>query len=231
VPAKQIPLELPHRPALERADLFVTLGNQDAVSWIDRWPGWPGYALAIYGPIGCGKTHLLQVFAVLTEAFVITEADLDSIDLVAVAESNKAIAFERGFGALNEEALFHLLNAVREAKGHILIVGREPPARWNISLDDLDSRLRAITAIKIQPPDDTTLKAVLEKLFRDRQLIISTDVLDYAITRMPRTFSDCHTLVNHLDREALAQSRRITIPLVRTVLEHSDFFSGNKPPV
>ncbi len=64
----QLPLELPLRPALGREDFLVAPCNQVAVAWIDRWPDWPGPALALHGPPGCGKTHLCQVWRVASGA-------------------------------------------------------------------------------------------------------------------------------------------------------------------
>ncbi len=58
----QLPLELAPRPALGREDFLVAPSNEVAVAWIDRWPDWPGPALALYGPPGSGKTHLCQVW-------------------------------------------------------------------------------------------------------------------------------------------------------------------------
>ncbi len=48
----QLPLELELRPALGRDDFLVAPSNEVAVAWIDRWPDWPGPALALYGPPG-----------------------------------------------------------------------------------------------------------------------------------------------------------------------------------
>jgi len=64
---EQIPLALPHQPALSREDFFVAPSNQDAVTWIDAWPQWPDgggrlAGLALYGPVGCGKSHLAQLW-------------------------------------------------------------------------------------------------------------------------------------------------------------------------
>ncbi len=58
----QLALDFGHRPALGREDFLVAPCNEDAVAWVDRWPDWPGPALVIHGPAGCGKTHLAQVW-------------------------------------------------------------------------------------------------------------------------------------------------------------------------
>ena len=224
--SQQLPLDLGHRPALGRADLFVTEGNCDAVSWIDKWPDWPGHALALYGPAGCGKTHLVQVFAARSHAHVLCDEDLLSLDPVHMAASHQALALDQTNGCLHEQPLLHLYNAVREAGGHLLIVGREAPARWTIDLPDLKSRLNGMLAVQIYTPDDATMTAVLAKLFRDRQLTITPDVIDYAVTRMPRTFAASRSLVETADKEALAQGRRVTVPLVRDILNQPEFNSA-----
>src|SRR3546814_4047493 len=56
----QLPLDLGHRPALEREDFLVAECNAAAVAWVDRWPGWPGGGLAIHGPAGGGKTRSVK---------------------------------------------------------------------------------------------------------------------------------------------------------------------------
>ncbi|NDH63606.1 MAG: DNA replication protein, partial [Alphaproteobacteria bacterium] len=45
-------------PTYSREDFVAAGGNREALAWIDRWPDWPAPALALSGPVGCGKTHL-----------------------------------------------------------------------------------------------------------------------------------------------------------------------------
>jgi len=216
--SQQIPLDLGHRPALGRGDLLVTEGNKAAVAWIDNWPKWPSPVLALYGPAGCGKTHLVHVFAAQAHAELISPEDLAQNDALSLARQHKALAWDNADASADETALFHLLNAVREEDGHLLICGRLSPARWPVQLPDLKSRLNGLAAVEITPPDDATLTAVLAKLFRDRQLPVDADVLEYAVTRMPRSFDAAVTLVATADRDALARGQKITIPLLRDVL-------------
>ena len=90
--------------------------------------------------------------------------------------------------------------------------------RWAIATADLLSRLRLASALSVDPPDDNLLRALLVKMFVDRQLIVDIQVLDYLAPRIERSFAACRTIVELLDREALALGRRITRPVAAEVL-------------
>jgi chromosomal replication initiation ATPase DnaA len=212
---RQLPIPFEHRPALERDDYLVTPANAEAVAWIDRWPDWPGPLLAVWGPGGCGKSHLAQVFLARTGGRLLAVPD------AGVVTAGAAYVLEDldRAPALDEEALFHLFNALKSAEGRILVTARTAPARWNVRLPDLASRLKGSPAVEITAPDDTLLAALLVKLFSDRQLRVDADVVAYLVARMDRTFQAAADLVAAIDAEALAQKRAVTVPLVRRVLE------------
>ena len=73
--------------------------------------------------------------------------------------------------------------------------------------------------VTLNEPDDGLLAAIMVKLFADRQLSVSPEVIAYVITRIERTFDSARAIVGSLDREALSQRRPITIPLAREVLQ------------
>ncbi|MGE4062975.1 MAG: DnaA/Hda family protein [Rhodospirillaceae bacterium] len=214
---RQLALDLGHRPAFGREDFLVAPGNEEAVEWIDRWPAWPGHVLALFGPPGCGKSHLAQVFALKARALALAAPDLSVENLGAALQRARAFVIEEGALA-DERALFHLFNAVRESNGALLLTGREPPARWPVELPDLRSRLSSIPAVRIAPPDDAMMEAVLVKLFADRQLSVGPDVISYVTRRIDRSFAAARELVAMADKASLAGKRPITIPLVKSII-------------
>ena len=210
----QLALDLGHRPAFGREDFLVGPGNEDAVGWIDRFPAWPSYALALIGPAGCGKTHLAQVFKTRTNAITLAQSDLQPQAVVAHA----AYVIEHDDSALDERTLFHFLNAAKEHGAHILLTAREAPARWGIALPDLASRLAALPVARIAAPDDAMLEAVLVKMFADRQLEVGPDVISYALKNVDRSFDAMRDLVSRADAASLAGQRAVTVPLVKSLL-------------
>ena len=101
---------------------------------------------------------------------------------------------------------------------HLVITGCAAPAAWPVSLEDLASRLRAAPVARLGSPDDLLLRAVLVKLFSDRQLAVEASVLDYICARMERSLAAAAKLVSALDKAALAQGRSITRRLAADVL-------------
>ncbi|OUS14981.1 DNA replication protein [Rhodospirillales bacterium 47_12_T64] len=224
--SSQLPLDLGHRPALGREDFLIAPCNEVAVAWIDRWPDWPGHALAFYGPSGCGKTHLAHVWQTESAAISISTKDLLNSDPdELLLQQNNCILddLEQDLVASPElqRKLFHLYNFVREEGGTILFTGQEAPARWAISLPDLASRLSAIPSFEMGSPDDFLFEALLVKLFYDRQLTISKEVLRFLVLRLDRSFEAAREIVRNLDQASLASQREITIPFAKSVLEKS----------
>ncbi|CUA95961.1 hypothetical protein [Pannonibacter indicus] len=215
---RQLPLILPHEQALSRDDFLEGEANHAALEMIESWPDWPAPVTVLAGPVGSGKTHLVEIWRALAGAVVIQARDLTSekvADLVAAG----AVAVEDAHRGFDETALFHLINAVRQAGASLLITSRTWPSSWPLTLPDLVSRLRAATPVEILEPDDGLLRCVLVKLFADRQVAIDQGVVDYLVVRMERSLGVAGRLVAALDAEALAAGCRITRSLAGKVLE------------
>lgn len=216
--ASQLILELPHVPAFGGEDFFVSASNEKALKLVASWPDWTGPVCIIAGPEGCGKTHLVNVWRARSGAMAYPAAAIGEA-IAAVLEAPVPVAIEDiDDGRLDEHAAFHLLNLARERGFDVLITGRAPPGMWDIALPDLRSRLRSAALVCIEEPDDALLRAVLVKLFADRQLTVSPEVIDYIMTRMERSMGAAEEVVDALDKAALAERRGVTRPLAVKLL-------------
>lgn len=215
----QLTLDLGHRPALGRDDFLVAPCNAEAVAWLERWPDWPQHALALFGPEGCGKSHLLALFAQYHHlaSGIIPASDL-SAERALHMPLEAVTTLDDLDGLQDEAALFHLWNRVKESGRHLLLAGRAAPARLPVRLSDLRSRLAGLHAVGIGAPDDSLLAAVLIKLFADRQLRVGEDVITYILGRAERSFAAMGALVEALDRASLARRRPISLRMARDTL-------------
>ncbi len=224
--ADQLIMDLPLRTAQGREDFLVTESNEEAVAWLDRWPDWPSSALCLFGPQGCGKSHLLAVWADRAEAAVVTPAELLG-DTVPDLAAQGTVVLDLGpldvaAGFDHAEALLHLYNLLAEQGGYLLLASRLPPKQWQIPLADLRSRLLAAPAVRILPPDDRLLVAVMAKMFADRQVRVGQDVLSFMAARIERSFAAAEQAVARLDHNSLSGQRPITIHAARAILASED---------
>lgn len=214
----QLPFAFEVTPRFTAEEFLVSPSNTEAFGWVGQWPDWPSYGLALYGPAACGKSHLASLWAVRAEAHIIPATALVSLSPEALPRETPRLVIEDLNHVADETRLFHLLNTIKENGGHVLITATEPPARWGVKLPDLASRLAALPAVAIQPPDDALLAALLLKHFADRQLRPGTEAVQYLLTRIDRSFAAVKQVVERLDHASLKAGRNITVPLIKEVL-------------
>ena len=206
---RQLALALPHAESFARDDFLTGTSNADALATIERWPDWADRVLALTGPEGAGKSHLAAIWAEKAGARRVAARALGETDLLGSLATG-ALVVEDASAELDERALFHLLNLVREEDGYLLLTARSAPATWGVALPDLVSRLRALPVVTVSAPDDALLRAVMVKLFADRQLSVDESLIAYLATRIERSFAAAREAVAQLDREALRQKRGVT---------------------
>jgi chromosomal replication initiation ATPase DnaA len=215
---RQLVLDLAHRQALGEEDFLISRSNRVAIELVDRWPDWPHPACVVVGPKGSGKSHLANVWRLRSSAGVIPAGELSDAAVAAVPDRG-AVAIEdldRGIG--DEQALFHLLNRARESSISVLMTSRSAPGDLALRIPDLRSRLRALPVAALEAPDEALLKAVLVKLFCDRQLTVEPAVIEYLSVRMERSMEAASRVVAAVDRLALATRRKASRQLAAEAL-------------
>ena len=213
-PGGQYTFDFDVREALGRDDLVVGPANAAAVGWVDRWPDWPPPGLVLIGPPGSGKSHLGAVWRRRAGAPRHAAARLGPA-LAAARRGARALLVEDVAGGADEERLFHLVNTMAEARGHLLLTCPRPPAGLGLRVPDLRSRLRAMPSAVLGQPDDELLGRVIRKQFADRGVRVDPEVILFLLRRMQRSFAAARRLVADLDAAALARRRKLTIPFVR----------------
>lgn len=229
--AAQLPLALRLDPGAT-FDSFHPGANRGALAQVRASAAEPAW-LYLWGAPGTGKTHLLNAAchaaggAGRTACLVPLDrsdgwspdalAGLQGIHLVCL-DGLDAVAGRREW----EEAVFHLLNGLREAGGSVLMSARGRPAAMKLRLPDLKSRLGWGTLVRLTALDDDDKLAALRLRARQRGLDLPDESAGYLIRRVARDTHTLFALLDRLDSASLAAKRRLTVPFLKDVLDASD---------
>jgi len=184
----------------------------------------------LHGEPGSGRTHLLlgQCTAAqqqglqiaylpcgeLTELAPQMLEGLEHLDLVAIDDVD-LLAGQAEW----ETALFNLFNRARDAGCRLLISATGAAASLPFMLPDLRSRLGWGITYRLRPLSDVQRRNLLQNLARRRGLEMPDDVARYLVERHSRDTRSLCLLIERLDRDSLAEQRRLSIPFVRTRLD------------
>lgn len=183
----------------------------------------------IWGPTGCGKSHLLN--AVCNRASEVNknpayipliETDefsteilqgLEQFDLVCVDDLDN-IAGEKKW----ETALFDLFNRLRECGRPLVMAAKNSPQLSGIRMQDLHSRLAWDLVYHITPLSDRLCLEALKMRARLRGFEMNDDVAEYLLKRVPRDIHSMFDLLDLLDDRSLAAGKKLTIPFIKQFL-------------
>ena len=182
----------------------------------------------LYGPDGCGKSHLLQAACHLTGggALYLPLAELaqySPYDVLQSVETLQLVCLDDIDAVLgNDEwelALFDLCNRARQCGCRLLVAGQGAPRTLAVKLDDLRSRLSWGIVYQLSQTDDEEKAAILRFRAGRRGLSMSADVASYIASRAPRSLEHLLELLDTLDKTSLAEQRALSIPFVKQALD------------
>jgi chromosomal replication initiation ATPase DnaA len=218
LPPRQLAFALGHATSFAREDFLEGPSNAAALAMVERWTDWADRILVVVGPEGSGKSHLAAIWAEVAGARFLAARALAETNLLRALSTGALVIENIAPEAVDERALFHVINLAREHEAFMLVTALAPPSGWRLQVADLASRLRALPVIELGAPDDALLRAVLVKLFADRQLAVGEGVITYLMKRIDRSFAGAREAVERLDREALRLRRRVTRALAAEAL-------------
>lgn len=196
---RQLPLAI-SQPAGPSFSSYVAGENAEALESVRALAAGASSERILYlwGEAGCGRTHLLRAAAKENPELVIAD-DVQALDAQA------------------QQALFVAINGAREGSAAVLAAGDAPPARLALR-DDLRSRLGWGLVYQLKPLSDADKARHLRAEAGRRGLVLSDEVADFILTRLPRDLTSLNDLLDRLDRQSLARKRALTVPLVRETL-------------
>ncbi|PQA85461.1 HdaA/DnaA family protein [Hyphococcus luteus] len=211
---RQLPLELPNAPPRYDRGAFVRAdANETAWRTGQAWLASNEPALVVCGPQGAGKTHFARA---LTED--LGPALLRAEEFAGAPPAPLAIVDD--MPAADPRAFLDAFETGAAAGRRFILVGEGHPSAWSMGLKDLRTRIEAAPRAVLADPDEALIRAVIAKGFRDRQVAVSAQVIDYAVPRLARTFAAARAFVALADRAALEEKRKITTPFVQKLLDN-----------
>ncbi|MDQ3074113.1 MAG: chromosomal replication initiator DnaA [Pseudomonadota bacterium] len=191
----QIALPLDWPQAADDDRFLVSDANREAFDHFRTWSLWPVRATLLTGPRRSGRTLLARAFCARVGGQLIEQAERH-----------------------DEEALFHSWNAAQESKRPLVMIVDEVSPAWDVALPDLRTRIAVTPIARIAEPDDALFKGLLRLLFADRGLHIADEPLRFISDRVERTYYNAERVVAAIDRFAMADRARLTLPTIRRAL-------------
>ena len=191
----QIALPLDWPQAAEEDRFLVSEANREAFDHFRHWSLWPVKATLLTGPRRSGRTLLARTFCARVDGQLIDGADRH-----------------------DEEELFHAWNRAQEYQRPLVMIVDEVPPAWAIALPDLRTRIAVTPVARIAEPDDALFRGIVELLFADRGLHIPGEALRFISERIERSYYMAERAVEAIDRFAIADRARLTLPTIRRAL-------------
>ena len=191
-----LPLDWPQTEGESR--FIVSDANRSAFDHFRNWSLWPVKATVLTGPRRSGRTLLARTFAERVHGRVIDQAE-----------------------SRDEEEVFHAWNDAQDSGLPLVLVADEAPPAWSSKLPDLRTRLAVTPVATISQPDDALFEALIQLLFADRGLHVPRDALRFMTERLNREYWTAERAVEEVDRYAISERARVTMPTIRRALSNA----------
>ena len=225
---KQLALPLTFKTLKSRENFIISKCNESAISLIDNADFWRGKkkinsipAALIFGPIGCGKTHLSNIFMEYNNSVFLTSLKLNDLELI---KKGNNFILDDFVPSINypPELVMHFLNQVTYNEGSILFLSRYSAFEMDWKLADLNSRIRSLLTCEIKLPDDKLLYTFMIKYADDKKLMLNDNQCFYILERLQRNFESVINFINQLDLISLETKKKVSYKIIQYIFDTLD---------
>jgi DnaA family protein len=187
-------------------------------------------AVYLWGPEGCGKSHLLSATVDLAATRRPIERHAGHTVPADLTLRNSTLLVIDDVEQLSPDAqiaLFRSFNAARSSGLSLLLTGSRPPLELELR-EDLRTRIGQSLIYELQALSDEEKSAALRRHAGLRGMRLDDSVVQYLMRHGRRDLPSLMAMLDGLDRSSLEQKRPPTIPLLRELMQTSLELTSNE---
>ena len=216
--SEQLIFTFPFKKSYSSQDFYVSKNNFNAFKLIESWPKWSSRFVNIFGPKGCGKTHLANVLMSKIQS-VLTSAKKVDEEILNRYKTKECLIIDDFENNIDEKLLYSVINMAFQDNKYLIISSPISLKKFKIKLKDLNSRFASFIDIGIDLPTDDLLRVILTKNFSDKQIQVSKKNIDYILKNIDRSYEKVNSFVNSIDNLSLIKAKPINLQLIKNVLQ------------
>ena len=167
------------------------------------------------GESGCGKTHLLNIYAQKYHANFIQEEQIKS-------ENPLRIFYENGFFIIDnfcqiddEEKLLQYLNCATESKSFLILVFDKNKI---FELKDLQSRIKNIASCYINQASIDSLKQIFINFLAKKQIDLSNQIVNFIFANISPNYSSLNQIIKKIDFFCRENDKKLNLVNIKEIL-------------
>ena len=214
---QQLIFNFPFKKTYLSQDFYVSKNNFNAFKLIESWPQWPSRFINIFGPIGCGKTHLANILSSKINSLIISSQKIDE-NIINQFKTKECLIIDDFDNDIDENLLYSIINLANQDNKYLIISSPISLKKFKIELKDLNSRFTSFIEVGIDLPTDDLVKVILTKNFSDKQITISKKNIDYILNNIDRSYEKINLFSSLIDNLSLEKAKPINLKLIKDVL-------------
>ena len=215
--SQQLIFNFPFKKTYLSQDFYVSKNNFNAFKLIESWPQWPSRFINIFGPIGCGKTHLANILSSKINCLIISSKKIDE-NIINQFKTKECLIIDDFDNDIDENLLYSIINLANQDNKYLIISSLISLKKFKIELKDLNSRFTSFIEVGIDLPTDDLVRVILTKNFSDKQITISKKNIDYILNNIDRSYEKINLFSSLIDNLSLEKAKPVNLKLIKDVL-------------
>ena len=215
--SEQLIFNFPFKRNYLKQDFYVSKNNFNAFKLIESWPKWPSRLVNIFGPKGCGKTHLINILQTKIQSLLILSKNV-SPDILVEYKTKECLIIDDFNNNIDEKTLYSIINQSYQDNKYLIISSPTSIKKFKTELIDLRSRFSSFVDIGIDLPTDDLVRVILTKHFSDKQIQISEKNIEYILKNIERSYEKINNFSNSIDSLSLTKAQPVKLQLIKKVL-------------